>query len=68
MADILLPGTGTISLKVFNFANNALMVSEKANGRAAYSIPIDLSGLPSGVYAAVLETPYGTALGKVVLK
>ena len=68
MAEILLPETGAIGLKVFNFANNALMASEKASGAAAYSLPFDLSGLPAGIYAVVLETPFGTALRKIILK
>ena len=67
LADITLSERGNISIKIFNFANNALMASEKAIGESSYSIPLDISGLPSGVYAVLLETPYGNSLRKVIL-
>ena len=44
------------------------MASEKDRGGTAYSIPFDLSGLSSGVYVVLLETPYGDTLRKIVLK
>ncbi|MEQ8218107.1 MAG: hypothetical protein RH981_07730 [Arenibacter sp.] len=44
------------------------MASEKARGESSYYIPFDISGLPSGVYAVVLETPFGNSLRKVILK
>jgi hypothetical protein len=68
VADINLSERGNISIKIFNFANNALMASEKARGESSYSLPFDISGLPSGVYAVVLETPFGNSLRKVILK
>lgn len=68
VADITLSERGNISIKIFNFANNALMASEKASGESAYSIPFDISGLPSGVYAVLLETPFGNSLRKIILK
>src|SRR5690606_37931875 len=37
VADILLPEKGSIGIQIFNFANNALMASEKASDAAAYS-------------------------------
>ncbi len=67
-ADIKLSQRGSISIKVFNFANNALMAAEKERGSATYRIPLDISGLPVGVYAVVLETPFGNSLRKVILK
>ena len=67
VADIVLPETGTIGIKIFSFANNALMVRQKASGASSYSVPLDLSGLPAGIYAVVLETPFGNALRKVIL-
>ncbi|MEG3656464.1 T9SS type A sorting domain-containing protein [Arenibacter palladensis] len=67
VADITLSERGNISIKIFNFANNALMASEKARGEFSYNIPFDISGLPSGVYAVLLETPYGNSLRKVIL-
>jgi len=45
-----------------------MMASEKDRGKTAYSIPFDLSGLPSGIYAVLLETPYGDTLRKIVIK
>ncbi|MDO6601340.1 T9SS type A sorting domain-containing protein [Arenibacter palladensis] len=68
VADITLSERGNISIKIFNFANNALMASEKARGERSYNIPFDISGLPSGVYAVLLETPYGNSLRKIILK
>ncbi|SHJ83197.1 Por secretion system C-terminal sorting domain-containing protein [Arenibacter nanhaiticus] len=67
-ASVSLTEKEAISLKVFSFANNAIMASEKARGQQQYSIPFDLSGLPSGVYAVLLETPYGNALRKIIIK
>ncbi|MEQ9580670.1 MAG: hypothetical protein RIM68_00665 [Arenibacter sp.] len=54
-------------IKTTNY-NNALMASEKARGESSYYIPFDISGLPSGVYAVVLETPFSNSLRKVILK
>ncbi|TQO39252.1 putative secreted protein (Por secretion system target) [Arenibacter algicola] len=68
IADITLSERGNISIKIFNFTNNALMASEKARGESSYTIPFDISGLPSGVYAVLLETPFGNSLRKVILK
>ncbi|CAM4125862.1 T9SS type A sorting domain-containing protein [Zobellia nedashkovskayae] len=67
-ADVTLTEEGNISIKVFSLANNALMASEKDRGELSYSIPFDLSGLPAGVYAVLLETPYGQTLRKVIIK
>lgn len=67
VADVLLPETGAIGIKVFNFANNALMARQEDNGATSYSLPMDLSGLPAGIYAVVLETPFGNALRKIIL-
>lgn len=68
IADITLSERGNISIKIFNFANNALMASTKARGERSYNIPFNISGLPSGVYAVLLETPYGNSLRKIILK
>jgi len=67
-ADVNLTEKGSISIKVFSFANNAMMASKKDRGELSYSIPFDLTGLPVGVYAVLLETPYGNTLRKVILK
>jgi len=66
--DINLTERGDVSVKVFSFANNALMVSQKERGESNYSIPFDISGMPSGVYAVLLETPFGTSLRKIVVR
>ena len=68
IADITLSERENISIKIFNFTNNALMASQKARGESSYTIPFDISGLPSGVYAVLLETPFGNSLRKVILK
>tara|TARA_R100000935_G_scaffold58920_1_gene99948 strand:+ start:20416 stop:26094 length:5679 start_codon:yes stop_codon:yes gene_type:complete len=68
IADITLSERGNISIKIFNFTNNALMASQKARGESSYTIPFDISGLPSGVYAVLMETPFGNSLRKVILK
>ncbi len=67
-ADINLTERGDISIKVFSFANNALMASQKERGEISYSIPFDISGMPSGVYAVLLETSFGTSLRKVIVR
>ena len=67
-AEVNLTERGNISIKVFSLANNALMASQKGQGQTAYSIPFDISGLPSGVYAILLETPYGNSLRKIIVR
>ena len=67
-ADVNLNERGDVSVKVFNFANNSMMASQKARGERSYSIPFDISGMPSGVYAVLLETPYGTSLRKIIVR
>ncbi|VAW14467.1 internalin, putative [hydrothermal vent metagenome] len=67
-ADVNLTERGNISIKVFNLTSNAMMAFEKDRGKTAYSIPFDLSGLPAGVYAVLLETPYGDTLRKIIIK
>ena len=66
-ADVTLPERSNISIKVFNFANNALMASMQDRGAEHYSVPFDLSGMPSGVYAVLLETSYGNRLHKLII-
>ena len=66
--DVALPERGNISVKIFNFANNSMIAIERANGQSEYTIPFDISGLPTGVYAVVLETPNGSFLRKLVVR
>lgn len=71
MKKVLIIGIGAdhtvYIVKTTNY-NNALMASQKARGASSYTIPFDISGLPSGVYAVLLETPFGNSLRKVILK
>ncbi|MGP1992015.1 T9SS type A sorting domain-containing protein [Zobellia laminariae] len=67
-ADVTLTEIGDINIRVFSLANNALMASKRDRDAFSYSIPFDLSGLPAGVYAVLLETPYGQTLRKVIIK
>ncbi|MDO6808355.1 T9SS type A sorting domain-containing protein [Zobellia galactanivorans] len=67
-ADVTLSERGNISIKVFSLTNNALIASKKDRGESSYNIPFDLSGFPAGVYAVLLETPYGKTLRKVIIK
>ncbi|MBG6133204.1 hypothetical protein IWQ47_004612 [Aquimarina sp. EL_43] len=55
-----------ISIKVFNLANNAILTHKKQSGKKQYEIPFTLQ-VPSGVYAVVLETPYGNTIRKVIV-
>ncbi|MBC6997706.1 T9SS type A sorting domain-containing protein [Cytophaga sp. FL35] len=67
-ADVHMTERGNISIKVFSLANNALIASKKERGASSYEVPFDISGLPAGVYAVLLETPYGKTLRKVIKK
>ncbi|CAM4172057.1 hypothetical protein ZONE111905_06080 [Zobellia nedashkovskayae] len=58
----------TVSVKAFSLANNVLMASVKNRGELSYSVPLDQSVLPAGVYAVLLEIPYGQTLRKVIIK
>ena len=40
--DVTLSERGNISIKIFNFVNNALMASEKDRGASSYTIPFDI--------------------------
>ncbi len=66
--DINLSAVGNVSIKVFSFANNALIATEKDRGKSTYNVPFDLSHLPTGIYAVVLETPYGNSLRKIIIE
>jgi len=66
-ADVTLTEIGEINIKVFSFANNALIASKRDRGKISYNIPFDLTGLPVGVYAVLIETPYGQTLRKVII-
>ncbi len=56
-----------ISIKVFNLTDNTLLKHISTIGKKEYDIPFTLQ-LASGVYAIVLETPYGNAIRKLIIK
>lgn len=66
-AGIQLSESGTINLKLFGLANNNLILHEQAFGNMNYDIPMDISGLPSGLYVLVLESQFGSSIQKVIL-
>ncbi|WP_254519240.1 T9SS type A sorting domain-containing protein [Aquimarina sp. Aq78] len=55
-----------ISIKVFGLSNNTLLTQTKKSGEKQYEIPFTLQ-VPSGVYALVLETPYGNHIRKIIV-
>ncbi|GMN04636.1 hypothetical protein MTsPCn5_00240 [Croceitalea sp. MTPC5] len=67
-ADIELSERANISVKIFSFANNTLITSAKERGESSYRIAFDISAMPSGVYAVLLETPFGNRLQKVIIR
>ncbi|QWX83314.1 T9SS type A sorting domain-containing protein [Cellulophaga sp. HaHaR_3_176] len=67
-AKVTLTEKGNISIKIFSLNNNSLIASENQRGEALYDIPFDISNMPAGVYAVLLETPYGNTLRKVIVK
>ena len=56
-----------VSLKIFGLANNSLIGQEQAFGKDEYEIPMDISGLPPGLYVIVLETLLGNSIQKIIL-
>ncbi|NVN18493.1 T9SS type A sorting domain-containing protein [Muricauda sp. HICW] len=58
---------GDVSLKIFGLANNSLIGQQQAFGKDEYEIPMDISGLPSGLYVVVLETQFGISIQKLIL-
>ena len=68
IVDIVLREASTVGLQVFGLANNILIHHEQVFGADAYQIPMDISGLPSGLYVIVMETQFGYSLQKVILK
>ncbi len=66
--DITLGDIGKVDIKVFSLTTNRMMAQQQEDGKAKYTIPFDLSRLSTGVYAIVLETPYGKALRKIVVE
>ncbi|RIV42060.1 T9SS type A sorting domain-containing protein [Flagellimonas pelagia] len=68
MVDIVLREPSSVGLQVFGLANNTLIRHEQVFGSDSYQIPMDISGLPSGLYVVVMETQFGYSLQKVILK
>jgi hypothetical protein len=67
-AEITLSDVSSVSVKVFSLTNNLLIASENQRGLNNYKIPFDISNMPPGVYAVLLESQYGTTLRKIILK
>ncbi|MBW8241191.1 T9SS type A sorting domain-containing protein [Muricauda oceani] len=64
---VQLGAPSNISLKIFGLASNNLIRQEQAFGSETYDIPMDISGLPSGLYVVVLETQFGISIQKLIL-
>ena len=56
-----------IKIKIFGMASNTLLAQSEETGSNTYEVAFDLSATP-GLYAILLETPYGSALRKVIIK
>ena len=67
-ADVKLSERGNIAIKIFSFANNQIVAETKDRGTDNYQIEFDISGNPPGVYAALLETPQGNTLRKIIIR
>lgn len=66
--DVRLGEVGNIGLRVFGLANNNLILQRQSVGKGHHNIPMNIEGLPSGIYLVILETPFGTALRKLILR
>ena len=56
-----------IRLTIFSLANNTILAQENQQGNNVYQIPFSLQ-LASGIYAVVLETPYGKEIRKIIVR
>ena len=59
--------TNPISITIFSLANNTIIDQQKQQGNDSYLIPFSLQ-TASGVYAIVLETPYGKKIRKMIIR
>ncbi|WP_438426489.1 T9SS type A sorting domain-containing protein [Aquimarina macrocephali] len=66
-AKVTLKEQKDISIKVFSLANNTILEQKKQSGKKQYEIPFTLQ-VPSGIYALVLETPYGNHIRKIIVR
>ncbi|TKD55266.1 T9SS type A sorting domain-containing protein, partial [Flavobacterium sp. ASW18X] len=64
--EVGLTEVANVSVKVFNLANNRVIAAEKVGGEDYYQIAMDISSEPAGIYAVLIETPYGKYLRKVI--
>ncbi len=67
-ANVELSSRGNISIKIFSFANNRLVAEKQERGSENYLIDFDISNMPTGVYAVMLETPFGKQLQKIIVR
>ena len=65
---ITLKKAGSINIKVFGLANNALLANVSAHDTLEYDIAFDLAPLPLGLYVVVLETPFGSQVRKIIVE
>ncbi|GAA3509210.1 hypothetical protein GCM10022393_21820 [Aquimarina addita] len=56
-----------ISISIFGLSDNTILAQVQKSGQNTYEIPFTMQ-VVSGVYAIVLETPYGKAIRKLILK
>ena len=66
--DVRLTKPGNIGLRIFGFANNNLIFQTQSGGADTYDIPINIHGMSAGMYVVILETPYGNALRKLIIR
>jgi subtilisin family serine protease len=63
-----LPASGTVSLKMFNIlGQQVLSIPARRFSPGSHILPVNASGLGSGVYLLRLETTFGTAVQRVTL-
>jgi len=67
-AKVTLSEKGNIAIKIFSLNNNQRIASIKETGSATYDIPFNIADMPAGVYAVLLETPYGNTLRKIIVR
>ncbi|WP_080318513.1 T9SS type A sorting domain-containing protein [Croceivirga radicis] len=64
--EVGLTEVANVSVKVFNLSNNRIIAAQKEGGEDHYRMAMDISQEPAGIYAVLIETPYGKYLRKVI--
>ncbi len=65
---ITLQEAAPVNLKIFGLANNTVITDVTSSGGTDYEIPFNLAPLASGIYAVVLETPFGSQIRKIIIE